>query len=219
MDSSPESEDKLLLRATITVSLEFTCQGQTKQQRTYELKGLPFCLTFPSFRHPFYICTDWFKVCFPHKDLELVRKSVTCFLPTAENLRICHTLQIEPHHEIAGYKASPGLAFSCCALDSHCKKLSTLTWRRRFLWLETDSLLSHHYPHSGSASTKQNISVNMNLRHRLYTAYDLPLLLFFFYTVFFFSCNYIPCAAVNSQSEIKSPQPQLCPPSFNSLST
>ena len=78
MDASSENEDELLFLAAITVSLEFMCQGQTKEQKTYELKSLPFRLTFTSFSHPFYICTDWLKVCFPHKDLELVLKSATC---------------------------------------------------------------------------------------------------------------------------------------------
>ena len=67
----------------ITVTLEFMQQRQTKEQKTFESKRLPFCLTFfQSSVSP--LCADWSEACFPPADIEHVLNSAMCSRPAAE---------------------------------------------------------------------------------------------------------------------------------------
>ena len=71
------------MNCAITVTLEFTQQRQTKEQKTLESKRLPFCLTF--FQSSFSpLCADWSEACFPPADIEHVLNSAMCFQPAAD---------------------------------------------------------------------------------------------------------------------------------------
>ena len=71
------------MNCAIAVTLELTQQRQTKEQKTFESKRLPFCLTF--FQSSFSpLCADWSEACFPPADTECVLNSAACFRPAAE---------------------------------------------------------------------------------------------------------------------------------------